>query len=159
MKCEHSSAGKRLGTGGAKIGNVHLKWAFSEAAALFLRNNPEGQQYARRQAGSVSLPRAERCRCLVQAPRAWNPYSKQSQSGGGTTHSQPTPAPKADVTGRHCRLTTGGLIGARLRASLLLKCLRCCGWLSASIQVTAFARPLKKFGDAIGRVGSQIARF
>jgi transposase len=27
------------------MGNVHLKWAFSEAAALFLRANPVGQQY------------------------------------------------------------------------------------------------------------------
>jgi len=51
VKCEHSSAGKRLGSGGAKIGNVHLKWAFSEAAALFLRNNPEGQRHLRRLAG------------------------------------------------------------------------------------------------------------
>ena len=51
VKCEHSSAGKRLGTGGAKIRNVHLKWAFSEAAALFLRNNPEGQKHLRRVAG------------------------------------------------------------------------------------------------------------
>jgi transposase len=51
VKCEHSSAGKRLGSGGAKIGNVHLKWAFSEAAALFLRNNPEGQRHLRRVAG------------------------------------------------------------------------------------------------------------
>ena len=30
---------------GAKIGNAHLKWAFSEAAALFLRANPIGQKY------------------------------------------------------------------------------------------------------------------
>jgi len=51
VKCEHNSAGKKLGTGGAKIGNVHLKWAFSEAAVLFLRNNPEGQQHLRRLAG------------------------------------------------------------------------------------------------------------
>ena len=51
VKCEHNSAGKKLGTGGAKIGNVHLKWAFSEAAALFLRNNPEGQKHLRRVAG------------------------------------------------------------------------------------------------------------
>jgi len=51
VKCEHSSAGKRLGSGGAKIGNAHLKWAFSEAAALFLRNNPEGQKHLRRLAG------------------------------------------------------------------------------------------------------------
>jgi transposase len=51
VKCEHSSAGKKLGTGGAKIGNVHLKWAFSEAAVLFLRKNPEGQKHLRRVAG------------------------------------------------------------------------------------------------------------
>src|SRR4029077_5054555 len=37
VRCAHESAGKKLGTGGAKIGNAHLKWAFSEAAALFLR--------------------------------------------------------------------------------------------------------------------------
>ena len=48
---QNSSAGKKLGTGGAKIGNVHLKWAFSEASALFLRNNPEGQKQLRRLAG------------------------------------------------------------------------------------------------------------
>ena len=51
VKCEHSSAGKKLGTGGSKIGNAHLKWAFSEAAALFLRNNPDGQKHLRRLAG------------------------------------------------------------------------------------------------------------
>ena len=51
VKCEHSSAGKKLGTGGSKIGNAHLKWAFSEAAALFLRNNPQGQKHLRRLAG------------------------------------------------------------------------------------------------------------
>jgi transposase len=51
VKCDHSSAGKKLGTGGAKIGNVHLKWAFSEAAVLFLRCNPEGQKQLRRLAG------------------------------------------------------------------------------------------------------------
>jgi transposase len=51
VKCDHSSAGKKLGTGGAKIGNVHLKWAFSEVAVLVLRNNPEGQKHLRRVAG------------------------------------------------------------------------------------------------------------
>lgn len=51
VKCDHTSAGKKLGTGGAKIGNVHLKWAFSEAAVFFLRSNPEGQKHLRRLAG------------------------------------------------------------------------------------------------------------
>lgn len=38
IKCTKESGGKKLGTGGAKMGNVHLKWAFSEAAVLFLRH-------------------------------------------------------------------------------------------------------------------------
>ncbi len=42
------SAGKRLGTSGKKIGNVHLKWAFSEAAVLFLRANPPAQMLQKR---------------------------------------------------------------------------------------------------------------
>ena len=45
VKCAKESAGKRYGTSGQKIGNAHLKWAFSEAAVLFLRNNPAGQKY------------------------------------------------------------------------------------------------------------------
>jgi transposase len=44
VQCAKESAGKRLGTSGKKIGNAHLKGAFSEAAALFLRNNPAGQK-------------------------------------------------------------------------------------------------------------------
>jgi transposase len=44
VKCAKESAGKRLGTSGKNIGNAHLKWAFSEAAALFLRNNEPGQK-------------------------------------------------------------------------------------------------------------------
>jgi transposase len=44
--CE--SAGKKKAGRGKKIGNVHLKWAFSEAAPLFLRCNPKGQKYFER---------------------------------------------------------------------------------------------------------------
>ncbi|MGQ0672283.1 MAG: IS110 family transposase [Hyphomicrobium sp.] len=44
VKCVHQSAGKKLGMGGAKMGNVHLKWAFSEAAVLFLRHAPGGKK-------------------------------------------------------------------------------------------------------------------
>jgi transposase len=45
VKCAKESAGKRLGTSGKNIGNAHLTWAFSEAAILCLRNNPQGQKY------------------------------------------------------------------------------------------------------------------
>jgi len=48
VKCAKESNGKRSGTSGAKIGNAHLKWAFSEAAVLFLRDNPAAQKYLAR---------------------------------------------------------------------------------------------------------------
>jgi transposase len=48
VKCAKESAGKRSGTSGSKIGNAHLKWAFSEAAVLFLRDNPAAQKFLAR---------------------------------------------------------------------------------------------------------------
>jgi transposase len=45
VKCATLSDGKHYGYAGTKIGNAHLKWAFSEAAVLFLRKNATGQRY------------------------------------------------------------------------------------------------------------------
>jgi len=45
VKCKAESAGKSYGTQGNKIGNAHLKWAFSEAAVLYLRGNKSAQKY------------------------------------------------------------------------------------------------------------------
>jgi transposase len=45
VKGKHESDGKVTKSAGAKMGNVHLKWAFSEAAALFLRWNAPGKKY------------------------------------------------------------------------------------------------------------------
>jgi transposase len=45
VKCAHESAGKRKTGKNSKIGNVHLKWAFSEAACLFLRRNERAKLY------------------------------------------------------------------------------------------------------------------
>ncbi len=44
VKCAKESAGKKHGTSGAKMGNVHLKWAFSEAAVLFVRHSEPGKE-------------------------------------------------------------------------------------------------------------------
>jgi transposase len=50
VRCVHESAGKKQGTGGHKIGNAHLKWAFGEAACLFLRESEQAKKWlARRQ--------------------------------------------------------------------------------------------------------------
>jgi transposase len=49
VRCQHLSAGKRVGSGGKKIGNAHLKWAFSEAVCLLLRSCPAVKAWQRRQ--------------------------------------------------------------------------------------------------------------
>ncbi len=45
VKCAHESAGKKSGSPNNKIGNAHLKWAFSEAAVLFLRDHKPAKDY------------------------------------------------------------------------------------------------------------------
>lgn len=42
------SAGKRTGMANGKMGNAYLKWTFSEAVVLFLRETREDQPYIRR---------------------------------------------------------------------------------------------------------------
>jgi transposase len=49
VRCEHESAGKKKGSGGKKIGNAHLKWAFSEAACLMLRSCAPVKAWLQRQ--------------------------------------------------------------------------------------------------------------
>ena len=44
VKCEKTSNNKFKGRGSSKRGNHYLKWAFREAAVLFLRGNPAGQK-------------------------------------------------------------------------------------------------------------------
>ena len=45
VKCTKESNGKKSGSSGQKIGNAHLRWAFSEAAQLFLKGNELAQKH------------------------------------------------------------------------------------------------------------------
>jgi hypothetical protein len=58
IRCKKESAGKSYGTTGRKIGNAYLKWAFSEAAVLFLRGNPEVQAWLEKMAHRHNKARA-----------------------------------------------------------------------------------------------------
>jgi transposase len=49
VRCAHSSAGKVTGSGPKKVGNAHLKWAFSEAACLMIRTCPAVKAWVQRQ--------------------------------------------------------------------------------------------------------------
>src|SRR5262249_1737621 len=56
----HESAGKVIGSGGQKIGNAHLRWAFAEAACLLLRSSERAKKWKVRQ-------RKKRCEGRVLA--------------------------------------------------------------------------------------------
>ena len=48
VRCAKESNGKIYGTAGRKIGNAHLRWAFGEAAQLFLKGNEPARRYHRK---------------------------------------------------------------------------------------------------------------
>ena len=49
VRCEKESAGKKVGKSNKRIGNSYLRWAFGEAAVLFLKGNPEAQHWLQKQ--------------------------------------------------------------------------------------------------------------
>ena len=84
VRCAHESAGKVKGSGGKKIGNAHLKWAFSEAACLMLRSSPAAKAWMQRQ---------EKKRGKRKAWRSW----RRRSAGRSTT-----------CGGSRCRSTRSG---------------------------------------------------
>jgi len=73
VKCKAESAGKSYGTQGNKIGNAHLKWAFSEAAIHYLKGNDKAKNYliklqkrmSKGKALSVLAHKLGRCVCFM----------------------------------------------------------------------------------------------
>jgi transposase len=81
VRCEHESAGKKKGSGGKKIGNAHLKWAFSEAACLMLRAVPAAKKWLTRQERkrgkrkALSVLEAKIGRCVFEMWRQQKPFN------------------------------------------------------------------------------------
>src|SRR5262249_2114699 len=106
VRCEHESAGKKLGWSGKKIGNAHLRWAFAEAACLFLRASERARQWKQRQGRSTG-----RRRCWASWRREWRGRSTtccarrkpSTRSASGTARRAPRsrrPAPPGRVDSR-----------------------------------------------------------
>ena len=80
VRCEHESAGKKKGAGGRKIGNAHLKWAFSEAAVLMLRSCPavkiwvHKQERKRGKRKALAILEAKIGRAVYQVWRKQQPF-------------------------------------------------------------------------------------
>ena len=50
VRGDHESAGKKLGQSSRKMGNAHLRWAFSEAVCLLMRQSPKAKAFVERKA-------------------------------------------------------------------------------------------------------------
>ena len=80
VRCEHSSAGKVTGSGEKKMGNAHLKWAFSEAACLMIRAVPAVKSWMQRQEKkrgkrkALSVLEAKIGRCVYHLWRKQVPF-------------------------------------------------------------------------------------
>ena len=64
VKGQKSSAGKSYGTSGTRMGNAHLRWAFSQAALLYLRGNKAAEKYYNR-----LISRHGKAKALIPSPR------------------------------------------------------------------------------------------
>lgn len=58
VKCSRESAGKKSGARNSKIGNAHLKWAFGEAAVLFLKEHPQAKDWHTKLVGRYGKAKA-----------------------------------------------------------------------------------------------------
>jgi hypothetical protein len=105
VHCAHESAGKKLGCGGKKIGNAHLRWAFAEAVCLFLRGSERARQWKQKQekkhgsAKALGILAARLARAVYHMlrkqeafdeDRFWN--GQATQSPAPTSETKPAPA-------------------------------------------------------------------
>jgi transposase len=135
VRCAHESAGKRLGAGGTKIGNAPLRWAFAEAACLFLRSSERAKKWKQKQAAQRGEGKAL-ATLAARLGRAVDPMLRKGEAsdeerfwGGARPAATGSPSrsrPEACDAG-HCfsrgtgAATSGRGAGAgRLRAARLL---------------------------------------
>jgi transposase len=96
VRCDHESAGKKLGSGGKKIGNAHLRWAFAEAACLFLRGSERAKQWKQKQekkhgsAKALGILAARLARAVYHMLRKQEAFDEDRFWHGQV---QPNPAP------------------------------------------------------------------
>jgi len=117
VRCEHESAGKKLGCGSKKVGNAHLRWAFAEAVCLFLRGSERARAWKQKQekkhgsAKVLGILAARLARAVYHMlrkheafdeERFWSGQARPAPSSGTTP---PTAAPAAGAAGSSTRRT------------------------------------------------------
>jgi transposase len=77
VRCAPVSAGKTKGSGGKKIGNPHWRWAFAEAACLFLRQSERARRWKAKQEKKRGPAQAMGLRAAKLARAVYHVLTKQ----------------------------------------------------------------------------------
>ena len=105
VRPKKTSAGKVTGSGGAKIGNAHLKWAFSEAACLLARESDQAKRFLARKenkhgkAKALGILAARLGRAVYQMLRQKEAFDRQ-RFWNGEPKVMPVQAKKSTVKPR-----------------------------------------------------------
>jgi transposase len=111
VRGEHDSAGKKLGWGSKKIGNAHLRWAFAEAACLFLRGSERARQWKQKQekkhgsAKVLGILAARLARALYHMLRKHEAFDEERFWNGQVQPASAAPKPTQPATARRARAT------------------------------------------------------
>jgi transposase len=101
VRCAHESAGKVTGSGGHKIGNGHLRWAFGEAACLFLRSSERARRWKEKQVKkrgegkALAVLAARLARAVYHLWRKGAAFDEDRFWGGG----KPSPTGSSSLSG------------------------------------------------------------
>jgi transposase len=99
VRWDHESAGQKLGSGGKKIGNAHLRWAFAEAACLFLRGSERARQWKQKQekkhgsAKVLGIPAARLARAVYHMLRKQEAFDEERFWNGPAPERPAAPTP------------------------------------------------------------------
>jgi transposase len=105
VRCDHESGGKKLGTGGAKIGNAYLKWAFAEGVTGFVRLSVRARRWkqkvaSKRGAGKAMAILAARLgRAIFQMLRKQEAFDEDRFWNGAAAAKQPAVVGASGGTG------------------------------------------------------------
>jgi hypothetical protein len=124
VRCVHESAGKQLGSGGKKIGNAQLRWAFAEAVCLFLRSSELARQWKQKQekkhgsAKALGILAARLARAVYHMLRKREAFDEERFWNGRARTSKPAlPRPAAGKQARSSKPAPARGRGGKARAA------------------------------------------
>jgi len=119
VRCAHESAGKKLGSGGKKIGNAHLRWAFAEAVCLFLRSSERARQWKQKQekkhgpAKVLGILAARLARAVYHMLRKQEAFDEERFWNGQAGERQPSTSKREPAAAKGTRTKTKARVKAR----------------------------------------------